>query len=253
MTYAREALSIVAVALLVGAGEVRGQQQGGGAGGAYAGAPYLGVIRNEVLYGDVWERPQLSKRDRSLVTVAVTQAQYQADELRGHLGRALDNGVTQEELSELITHVTFYSGWPTGSNASRVAAEVFEARGLPLPTPITSMDPAPSGATQVRDAYPAAPYLGELLNTVLFGDVWERPQLSKRDRSLITIAVAQALYVTDQLRSHIGRGLDNGLTQEEIAEVITHVTFYSGFPTGVNASRTAVEVYQSRGLPLPRP
>ena len=253
MIYAREALSFVAVALLAGAGEVRGQQQGGVGAGAYAGAPYLGVIRNEVLYGDVWERVQLSKRDRSLVTVAVTEAQYRTDEVRGHLGRALDNGVTQEELFELITHVTFYAGWPTGSNASRVAAEVFEARGLPLPTPITAMDPAPSGASQVPGAYPAAPYLGELLNTVLFGDVWERPQFSKRDRSLVTIAVAQALYVTDQLRSHIGRGLDNGLTQEEIAEVITHVTFYSGFPTGVNASRVAVEVYQARGLPLPRP
>jgi 4-carboxymuconolactone decarboxylase len=67
-----------------------------------------------------------------LITVAVAQASYATDQLRGHLGRALNNGVTQEEIEEIITHVTFYAGWPTGSNAARVAAEVFTDRGLPL-------------------------------------------------------------------------------------------------------------------------
>ena len=91
-----------------------------------------------------------------------------------------------------------------------------------------------------------APKLRELTDTVLFGDVWERPELSKRDRSLITIGVLTALYRTDQLRGHIGRGLDNGLTQEEIGELITHVAFYAGWPVGVNAAQVAQQVFAAR-------
>ena len=91
-----------------------------------------------------------------------------------------------------------------------------------------------------------APKLAELTDTVLFGDVWERPELSKRDRSLITVAVLTALYRTEQLRGHIGRSLDNGLTQEEIGELITHVAFYAGWPVGVNAAQVAQQVFASR-------
>jgi 4-carboxymuconolactone decarboxylase len=95
---------------------------------AYAVVPKLGEIRDKVLFGDIWERPQLSKRDRSLITVAVLTALYRTEELRGHMNRALDNGVTREEIEELITHVTFYGGFPTGVNAARVAGEVFNSR-----------------------------------------------------------------------------------------------------------------------------
>jgi 4-carboxymuconolactone decarboxylase len=95
---------------------------------AYDVVPKLGELRDSMLFGDIWERPQLSKRDRSLITVAVLQALYRTEELRGHLARALDNGVTREEISELITHVTFYGGWPTGVNAARLAKELFESR-----------------------------------------------------------------------------------------------------------------------------
>lgn len=99
--------------------------------GAYAASPYLGEIRDAVLYGDIWERPQLSARDRSLVTVAVNQALYATNELRTHIGRALDdNGVTPQEISEVILHVTFYAGWPAAVNAGRLATDAFEARGV---------------------------------------------------------------------------------------------------------------------------
>lgn len=87
--------------------------------------PKLGELRDTVLFGDVWEGPELSKRDRSLITVATLVALYRTDELRGHLQRALDNGVTEEELKGLITHLAFYAGWPTAVNAGRVAMEVF--------------------------------------------------------------------------------------------------------------------------------
>jgi 4-carboxymuconolactone decarboxylase len=89
--------------------------------------PQLGRLRDEVLFGDVWEQPELSKRDRSLVTVAVLTALYRTDELKLHMQRALDNGVNEDELKGLITHLAFYAGWPTAVNAGRVAAEVFQA------------------------------------------------------------------------------------------------------------------------------
>ena len=91
-------------------------------------APHLAELSADVLFGDVWERPGLSKRDRSLITVATLVALYRTDQLRGHIGRALDNGVTKDEIGEVITHMAFYSGWPTAANASRVAKEVFDAR-----------------------------------------------------------------------------------------------------------------------------
>lgn len=88
--------------------------------------PQLGKLRDEVLFGDVWEQPELNKRDRSLVTVAVLTALYRTEELRGHMKRALDNGVTKDELFGLITHLAFYAGWPTAVNAGRIALEIFE-------------------------------------------------------------------------------------------------------------------------------
>ena len=91
--------------------------------------PQLGKLRDEVLFGDVWEQPELSKRDRSLVTCSVLAALYRTPELEGHLQRALDNGVTIEELKGMITHVAFYSGWPTAVNAGRVLEKVLEKTG----------------------------------------------------------------------------------------------------------------------------
>ena len=92
-------------------------------------APKLAELTNDVVYGDVWERPELSKRDRSLIVVAALTALYRTDQLRGHIGRALDNGVTKEEIAEVITHMAFYSGWPTAATAARVAKEVYDERG----------------------------------------------------------------------------------------------------------------------------
>lgn len=86
--------------------------------------PKLGALRDDVLFGNVWEDPDLSKRDRSLITVAMLAALYRTDELKGHLQRALDNGVTETELKGLITHVAFYAGWPCAVNAGRCALEV---------------------------------------------------------------------------------------------------------------------------------
>jgi len=89
-------------------------------------APKLVELTEKTLFGDVWERPGLSKRDRSLITVATLVALYRPEQLRGHLTRALFNGVTEAEIIELITHLAFYSGWPTAMSAASLAKEVFE-------------------------------------------------------------------------------------------------------------------------------
>ncbi len=90
-------------------------------------APKLVELTENVLFGDVWERPGLSKRDRSLITVAALVALNRTEQLRGHLERALSNGVTRGEIVECITHLAFYSGWPTAMSAALVAKDVLES------------------------------------------------------------------------------------------------------------------------------
>ena len=89
-------------------------------------SPKLAELTADVLFGDVWERAELSKRDRSLITVSVLVALYRTGQLPGHFRRALDNGVTKEEIGDLITHVAFYAGWPTAANAVQIAKEVID-------------------------------------------------------------------------------------------------------------------------------
>jgi 4-carboxymuconolactone decarboxylase len=88
-------------------------------------APKLVELTEDVLFADVWERKELSKRDRSLITVAALVALNRPDQLRFHLSRAVENGVRKEELIEAITHLAFYSGWPTAMTAMTIAKELF--------------------------------------------------------------------------------------------------------------------------------
>lgn len=88
-------------------------------------SPRLTEITDEVLFDDVWQRPGLSPRDRSLITVSALVALYRTNELPFHMGKALENGVTRDEIVETITHLAFYSGWPTASTAITIARDVF--------------------------------------------------------------------------------------------------------------------------------
>jgi 4-carboxymuconolactone decarboxylase len=90
-------------------------------------APKLAELTTEVLFDDVWERKELSKRDRSLITCAALVALYRPEQLRFHLKLALANGVKSEELAELITHIAFYAGWPSAVQAAQIAEEVLNA------------------------------------------------------------------------------------------------------------------------------
>ena len=108
------------------------------------------------------------------------------------------------------------------------------------------MSTPPRSMKARQEVRQVAPKLADLTETVLYGDVWERPGLSKRDRSLITLAALTAMYRTDQLPLHIVRALDNGVTREEIGEVLTHMAFYAGRPTAVTASRIAKTIFDER-------
>ena len=92
------------------------------------------------------------------------------------------------------------------------------------------------------------PKLVEVVDAVVYGDVWERPELSKRDRSMITIAAMIGMRQTDQLRSHMEKALDNGVTAKEISEVLTHLAFYAGFPASMSAAGVAKALLEERGL-----
>jgi 4-carboxymuconolactone decarboxylase len=89
-------------------------------------APKLAELTDDVLFGDVWERAELSKRDRSLITVAALIANGNTEQLTGHLNRAKDNGLSETELAEVIIHLAFYAGWPRAMSAIKIARDVFE-------------------------------------------------------------------------------------------------------------------------------
>lgn len=89
--------------------------------------PALVKDTNEIIYGDIWERPGLSKRDRSMITVAALVASHRPMQLKTHVKRALDNGVTREEIAEIVTHLAYYAGWPAAMTAAQTAVDVYEA------------------------------------------------------------------------------------------------------------------------------
>ena len=93
-------------------------------------APALADYTDTVLFGDVWERPNLSPRDRSLVTITSLISLYRSNELPFHLKKALENGVTKDEVIETITHLAFYGGWPVANTALPIARKVFEETGV---------------------------------------------------------------------------------------------------------------------------
>ena len=137
------------------------------------------------------------------------------------------------------------------------SAAILLAAGVSIPvhaqtsSPATSAAPAaPTSAAQQTRAQALmgdiAPKLADLTDNVLFGDVWERSGLSKRDRSLVTVSALIAMNRPDQLRSHLARARDNGVTQEEVVETITHLAFYSGWPNAITAISVAKEVFESK-------
>jgi 4-carboxymuconolactone decarboxylase len=167
---------------------------------------------------DLWRRPGLTPRDRSIVTVAALIARNQTIEMADHMNLALDNGVTPREISEIITHLAFYSGWGNAMSAVAVAKNIFTAREIgadQLPAASPALLPLDKDAEDKRAASVqqqfgnTSPGLVQYTTDVLFRDLWLRPDLAPRDRSLVTVSALIASGQTAQITYHLNRAMDN--------------------------------------------
>jgi 4-carboxymuconolactone decarboxylase len=212
--------------------------------------------------GEMWDRPQLSRRDRSLMIVAVLAAQARDEELELHTGIGLRHGLTRTEIEEINLHVAAYAGFPAAMAASRRMDKAFrEAEGVDRiegreAAEHLGDDERLRRAGEVRDTLtggranpdPEADlatlreHLGDVGDWAMrwaFGEIWSRPQLSRRDRSLVVISILTALGQDAELAFHVPAGLSHGLTREEIEEIMTHLSLYAGFPRAVDGMQAA--------------
>jgi len=204
---------------------------------------------------ELGKRPGLTPRDRSVVTVAALIARNHTIELGRHMNLALENGVTPREISEIVTHLAFYSGWGNAISALGVANDVFAARKIGVDQlPAASPDLLPLDKT-AEDKRAAAvqqqfgnisPGLVQYTTDVLFLDLWLRPDLAPRDRSLVTVSALIAAGHTAQITFHLNRAMDNGLTREQAGEAIAHLAFYAGWPNAFSAVAVAKDVFEKR-------
>ena len=187
--------------------------------------------------------------------MAALIARIQTIEMPFHFALALDNGVKPAELSEIITHLAFYAGWANAMSAVAVAKDVFQQRGIGTdqlppakdkPLPINE-EAEKQRATQVSSNFgEVSPGLVENTTDLLFRDLWLRPALAPRDRSLVTVSALIANNQTAQIPYHLNRAMDNGLTHEQTSEVLTQIAFYAGWPCAFSALQVVKDVLDKR-------
>src|SRR6266487_7038238 len=217
-------------------------------------APALEKYAQGPLAG-LWKRPGLTPRDRSIVTIAALIARNQTIEMPYYINLALDNGVKPREISEITTHLAFYSGWANAMSAVGVAKTVFAERKigadqLPAASPThLPLDQAAEAQRASRVGEQFGVYFpGIVQNTtdILFRDLWLRPDLAPRDRSLVTVSALIATGQVAQMPYHLNRAMNNGLTQAEASEAIAHLAFYVGWPNAFSALPVAKDVFEKR-------
>lgn len=217
-------------------------------------SPALETYTQDLLLGEVWQRPDLSPRDRSIATLAVLIARNQTGELLFHLNFALDNGVKPSEISEIVTHLAFYAGWGNATEAASVASSVFRERGITvdrLPPADAKLLPLDEAAENARVTHVDKVYGGisdgvlKYTTEALFRDLWLRPALTPRDRSLVTVSALVATGKIEQVPFHLGKAMDNGLTQPQASELLTHLAFYAGWPNIFSTLPVAKEVFEA--------
>jgi 4-carboxymuconolactone decarboxylase len=218
-------------------------------------APALEKYAQGVVVGDLWKRPGLSARDRSIVTLAALIARSQTIELPYYVNVALDSGVKPAEISEIITHLAFYSGWASAMSAVPPVKEVFMARKISqdqLPSaamPQLPLDEAAEAqrASRVGEQFgKISPGLVQYTTDVLFRDLWLRSGLAPRDRSLVTVSALVASGQVVQIPYHLNRAMDNGLTADQAGEALTQLAFYAGWPNAFSALPVVKEVIEKR-------
>ena len=218
-------------------------------------SPALERYTRDALFDGLWQRPGLSPRDRSLVTLAALITRQQTALLPPYLSLALDSGVKPAEISEVITHLAFYAGWGNALSAIAVTKDIFTQRGVgadQLPAASPELLPLNQVAetereTRVEGQFGAvAPGLVQNTTDILFRDLWRRPGLAPRDRSLVTVSALIASGQMAQLSSHLNRAMDNGLTQAAAAEALNHLAFYAGWPNAFSAMPIFKSVFAAR-------
>lgn len=235
----------------------------------------LGSFAIDVVLGDVWARPELSRRDRSLIVLAVLGTIGSTEELSIHTQIGLNNGLTRDEIEEILLHIAAYAGYPMAMQASRVIAARFclidGVDQLPerIGAETLDDDERRRRAGDVRrtliagraktdpeeDMAALIGHLGEVGRIAFqwaFGDVWSRPALGRRDRSLVVIAILTVLSRVDELGFHIPAGLNHGLTRVQIEEIMVHMTIYGGIPRaveGIHAMKAAYAKLDAKALP----
>ncbi len=216
--------------------------------------------------GEIWSRPGLARRDRSLVVISFLTALGREIELPSHIAGGLNHGLSRDEIDEIMVQISAYAGVPFALAGAGVAAQVFaEQDGTEQRT--TSPAPAEQKDAEKRradgldvlrtllgqpdldtKATEAAIIdqqgdMGHLVMDFAFGDVWSRPQLSRRDRSLVVISVLTALSLAHELEIHIGGALRHGVTRVEIEEVMLTMVLYGGFPRAIDGMTLARKVF----------
>jgi 4-carboxymuconolactone decarboxylase len=204
---------------------------------------------------ELWKRPGLTPRDRGMITIAALIARNQTIEMPYHFNLALDHGLKPREISEIITHLAFYSGWANAMSAVAVAKDVFAERKIgtdQLPSASPALLPLNKEAEAKRAAHVeqqfgnVAPGIVQYTTDVLFLNLWLRPDLAPRDRSLVTVSTLIASGQVAQISYHLNRAMDNGLTQEQAGEVLTHLAFYAGWPNAFSALPVVKDVFEKR-------
>ena len=204
---------------------------------------------------ELWKRPGLTSRDRSIVTIAALIARNHTIEMPYYFNLALDNGVKPSEISEIITHLAFYSGWANAMAAAAVAKDVFADRKIgtdqlppasPALLPLNKDAEAKRAAAVEQQFGNVAPGIVQYTTDVLFCDLWLRPDLVPRDRSLVTVSALIASGQVAQITYHLNRAMDNGLTQEQAGEVVAHLAFYAGWPNAFSALPVVKDVFEKR-------
>ncbi|WP_135502246.1 carboxymuconolactone decarboxylase family protein [Roseovarius aestuariivivens] len=218
-------------------------------------APALEAYSDNTLFGKVWTDETMSPRDRALVTFAALMTRQETGALADHVALALDAGVTAAEISETITHLAFYTGWGNATAAATAAAPVFEARGITAED-LPAVDPELLGYDEEAEAnrqdFVQGTYGGVSQGVVddteqlLFLDLWRRPALAPRDRSLATVAALIAAGQAEQMTFHLNRAMDNGLTQDEAGAMLSHLAYYAGWPKVFSAMPVAKDVFEKR-------
>lgn len=218
-------------------------------------SPALEACSTETLIGTEWQKADLSLRDRALITFAALMTRHETEALDKFAALALDAGVAPAELSETITHLAFYTGWGNAVAATQAVAPLFEARGIgvdALPSIKPDLLDYDEKAEAARQNMVAGAFgnvsQGMVDNTqkLLFLDLWRRPDLAPRDRSLVTVAALIAAGQPEQMSFHLSRAMDNGLTKAEAGAVLAHLAFYTGWPKVFSALPVAKKVFEDR-------